>query len=415
MGLWPRIGLAILAAAGAWVISWLVLVIIGDQADADWVIGIVVGSVLVLVGFWVVSGSGADGASAAQHASGASSGARVVSTGQEGGAALGSSGMPVAYLSLLGKRGPETLARIRLGEQMIGRDPQGCAIQVPDRRKFRRVVGRVHARLVSELVSDRPVTWVQGLHHKGTFVNDDLVSPPDRRQLEDFDEISLGGRRGTRGVCAFRFTLQPQRVKVSSTGSEAEGETTTILMVAADPGNAGWQRLDSELKAIDQAVLRSPMAVAPVSVTSLPGLEAALRGKERSIIHFTGQAGGGAGVQLTAEASGTAPASAEELGRFFQANAPHVGCVVLSSCYTPQQGLAIAGYVPCDVGTPPAMPGDAAIAFSRAFYQALAAGRPPGTAFKAGQRAAGPQSGRHDPAAPVLHIQPGAERTCFAS
>ena len=32
MGLWPRIGLTALAMAGAWVITWLVLVIIGDQA-----------------------------------------------------------------------------------------------------------------------------------------------------------------------------------------------------------------------------------------------------------------------------------------------------------------------------------------------------------------------------------------------
>ncbi len=165
----------------------------------------------------------------------------------------------------------------------------------------------------------------------------------------------------------FWFTLQPQRVKVSSTGSDTEGETTTILMVVADPGNAGWQRLDNELRAVDQAVHGSPMVVEPVAVTSLPGLEAALPSQERSIIHFTGQAGEGAGVPLTAEDSGTAPVSAEELGRFFQANALHVGCVVLSPCCTPQQGLAIAEHVPCVAGTPPAMPGDAALAFSRAF------------------------------------------------
>jgi len=38
---------------------------------------------------------------------------------------------------------------------------------------------------------------------------------------------------------------------------------------------------------------------------------------------------------------------------------------------------------PCVVGTSPDLPGDAAVAFSRAFYQALAAERPVGTAFKA--------------------------------
>ena len=262
---------------------------------------------------------------------------------------------------------------------------------MPDTRKIRRVVGRVHARLVSEFVSDGPATWVQGLHQNGTYVNDELVSLSERRQLKDSDEISLGGKRGAAGVCVFRFTLRPQQVKVSSTGSSTEGETTTILMVAADPGRDGWKRLDHELQAIDRAVRGSQTDRAAVPVTSLPGLEDALRGQERSIIHFTGQAGGGAGVPLTAEAAGTAPASAEELGRFFQANAPHVRCVVLSSCYTPQQGLAIAEHVPCVVGAPPTMPGDAAIAFSRAFYKALAPGHLAGTAFKAGRRVAGAQ------------------------
>lgn len=418
MGLWPRIGLTALAMAGAWALTWLALVIIGDRSDANWVIGIVVGAAGLLVGSWAVSGKGgssAGGTPAAQRAGAASSGTQTVGAGQEGGAALGSPGMPVAYLSLLGKRGPETLTRIRLGEQIIGRHPESCEIQVPNRRKFRRVVGRVHARLVSELVSDRPVTWVQGLHHNGTYVNDDLVSLPERRQLEDGDEISLGGKRGTRGACVFRFTLRPQQVKVSSTGSSTEGETTTILMVAADPGKAGWRRLDNELQAIDRAVRGSQMIVEAVPVTSLPGLEAALLGQERSIIHFTGQAGGGAGVPLTAEDSGTAQVTAGELGRFLQAHASQVRCVVLSSCYAPQQGLAIAEHVPCVVGTSPEMPGDAAVAFSQAFYQALAAEGPVETAFKAGQRAAGAHLRHGDPAPPVLHVQPGAERTCFAS
>jgi hypothetical protein len=418
MGLWPRIGLTALAMAGAWALTWLALVIIGDQSDASWVIGIVVGAVGLLVGSWAVSGkggSGADGTPAVQRAGGASSAMQTISAGREGRATLGSPAMPVAYLSLLGKRGPETLVRIRLGEQMIGRHPESCEIQVPDRRKFRRVVGRVHARLVSELVSDRPVTWVQGLHHNGIYVNDDLVSLPERRQLEDGDEISLGGPRGARGVCVFRFTLRPQQVKVSSTGSSTEGENTAILMVVADPGKAGWRRLDNELKAIDRAVRGSQMTVEAVPVTSLSGLEAALSGQERSIIHFTGQVGGKTEVPLTAEDSGMAQVTAGELGRFFQAHARHVRCVVLSSCYSPRQGLAIAEHVPCVVGISPTMPGDAAIAFSRAFYHALATERPVEMAFKAGQRAAGALLGHGDPALPVLHVQPGAERTCFAS
>jgi FHA domain len=408
MGLWARIGLAVLVVAGAWVISWLVLVLIGDQSDASWVIGIVVASVLVLVGFWVVSGSagsGAGGSSAAQRAGGAP----TAGAGQEGATASGSADAPAAYLSLLGKRGPKTLSWIRPGEHLIGRHPASCDIQVPDISKFWKV-GRVHAKLIS----DGPTTWVQGLHHNGTFVNGEIVSMPERRQLRDFDEISLGGRRGTRGVCVFRFTLRPQQVKVASTAPSTDGETTTILMVTADPGKAGWQRLDNELQAIDRAVRGSYLTVETVSVTSLSGLEAALLRQERSIIHFAGQAGG-AGVPLTAEDSGTALVTADELGRFFQAVAPLVRCVVMSSCYESQQGLAVAEHVPCVVGTSPGLQGDAAVAFSRAFYEALAAEWPVGTAFQAARHAAGAQPGHGDPALPVLHVQPGAERTSFAS
>jgi FHA domain len=409
MGLRARIGLAVLAAAGAWVISWLVLVLIGDENDASWVIGIVVASVLVLVGFWVVSGSagsGVAGSPAAQRAGGALG----TDAGQEAGTAPDTADSPAAYLSLLGKRGPKTLSWIRPGEHLIGRHPASCDIQVPDIPKFWKV-GKVHARLIS----DGPTTWVQGLHNNETFVNDELISRPGRRQLRDFDEISLGGRRGVRGVCVFRFTLRPQQVKVASTAPSMDGEATTILMVTADPGKAGWQRLDSELEAIDRAVRGSHLTVEAASATSLSGLQAEILRQERSILHFAGQAGGGAGVPLTAEDFGTALVTADELGRFFQASAPLVRCVVMSSCYEPQQGLAVAEHVPCVVGTSPDLQGDAAVAFSRAFYEALVAERPVVVAFKAARRAAGMYLGHGDLALPVLHVRPGAERTSFAS
>ncbi len=174
--------------------------IIGDQRDAVPVAAIVVPTVAALGTVWITivsgDGSGADGTSAAQRAGADSSGTQVASPGQEGGATLGGSGSPAAYLSLQGKRGAKTLAWIRPGDHLIGRHPESCDIQVPDTRKFRRV-GRVHAKLVS----DGPVTWVQGLHHYGTYVNDEVVSLPDRRQLEDLMRSRLGGD-AAHGGCA---------------------------------------------------------------------------------------------------------------------------------------------------------------------------------------------------------------------
>jgi FHA domain/CHAT domain len=411
MGLWPRIGMTALAAAGAWAISWLVLVIVGDQGDAVPVAAVVVPVVAALGAVWVGITSGSSGSGAgtpAPEGAAVSSGSQAVTADQEGPATPDSSGTPVAYLGLQGKRGARRLARIRPGELLIGRNSQDCEIEVP--RRFRRV-GRVHARLVS----DENGTWVQGLHPNETYVNDELIPRPERRYLDDGDEISLAGRRSRRLACVYRFTLRPQQVLVSSTDSNMADETTTVLMLVADPGSAGWQQLDDEWSTIDQTVHGSQIVLQPARTTSLAGLEAELLQHAPSIVHFSGHAGTGTGVVVTAEDSSAAPVSAEDLGRFFQANAPHVRCVVLSSCYTLQQGLAIADHVPCVVGTPSAMPGDAAIAFSRAFYQALAGRLPAGKAFEAGQRAASARPGDHDRASPVLHMRPGAEHACFAS
>lgn len=60
-------------------------------------------------------------------------------------------------------------------------------------------------------------------------------------------------------------------------------------------------------------------------------------------------------------------------------------CVVLNACFTAEQAEAIAEHVDCVVGTARAITDDSAIAFTTAFYRAIAHGKSVGDAFALGR------------------------------
>src|SRR5580692_7197139 len=79
MRLWTRIGVTAVAVTGIWLVTWLVLVIIGHQSAANWVIGSVVGAVVALGAVW--AGGSTLGS---RDETGANSGAKVSGAGGEG-------------------------------------------------------------------------------------------------------------------------------------------------------------------------------------------------------------------------------------------------------------------------------------------------------------------------------------------
>ena len=230
---------------------------------------------------------------------------------------------------------------------------------------------------------------MQNLHDNETYVGNEAVPrSPGRRPLADGDLICLGGPLGSEPPpCTYMFIKNPSQVRPPTTERDSKHKTTTVLVLMSGPGRDGALQLDAELRAIDQAVMtargRDQVSLEVSLAVSLPGLaEAVVQYKPSpSVIHFSGCGSGQDGITLAAEDPSSGPASAEELGRFFQLRAPWVSCVVLNGCYAPEQGAAIAGHVGYVIGIPASVPVNVAITFSAAFYRALANELPVNKAF----------------------------------
>jgi hypothetical protein len=217
------------------------------------------------------------------------------------------------------------------------------------------------------------------------------------------------------------LTQQPlQLPSVPTTEKEPARASVTVLVVCGPAHTGGRLHFDKELRAIDQAVLkaknRSQVSLEPCLALSLSDLNLELLQHTPSIVHFSSQASKEGRITFAADDSPNARlASATELSSIFQARAQPIRCVVMNSCFSPEQGLAIAEHVECVIGTPRSMSDSAAIAFCEAFYWALASGLPVGKAFAYGKNVIGPQSRFTEQTAPVLLTHPGADRLCLTT
>lgn len=168
--------------------------------------------------------------------------------------------------------------------------------------------------------------------------------------------------------------------------------TVRVLFLAANPKSTGHLALDEEMHAIQQRLrlsgaadrfeLRAEWAV---RAEELPA--ALLRHKPR-IVHFSGH-GSESGEILLADPSGhdIIPVPPDTLRRLFRILARDILCVVLNSCFSERQAIALAEVVPSAVGMGANVSDTAAIAFAAGFYEALAFGESLYNAFELGRTA----------------------------
>ena len=83
--------------------------------------------------------------------------------------------------------------------------------------------------------------------------------------------------------------------------------------------------------------------------------------------------------------------SGKALAGLFKLVADQVKCVLLNSCFTEAQGLAIGKVIPLVIGTTTEISNDAGRAFSQGFYQALGDGKGIVEAFEWGRTQVGVQ------------------------
>jgi hypothetical protein len=159
-----------------------------------------------------------------------------------------------------------------------------------------------------------------------------------------------------------------------------------VLFLAANPQEYMPLRLDRELRTIKEVLLKGTFRNRvyleqewAVRVSDLQGL---LLRFSPDIVHFSGH--GQMGIVLVNDRDEAFEVPAAALAEMFGHFADSIQCVVLNACYSEEQAAAIGTYIGTVIGMKDEISDTASIAFSAAFYEALAHGKDLHTAFRLG-------------------------------
>ncbi len=162
-----------------------------------------------------------------------------------------------------------------------------------------------------------------------------------------------------------------------------------ILVLAANPQGTDQLRLDREIKAIEEAVWggtkRDNFTVISKVAVKTSELQSLLRREKPRIVHFCGHGAGQPGLIFHSENDSEQLVSNQGIARLFKKYANKIECVILNACYSKVQGEAINQHINHVIGTKGAIRNDAAIAFSKGFYESLADGESIASAMEDGR------------------------------
>jgi hypothetical protein len=186
--------------------------------------------------------------------------------------------------------------------------------------------------------------------------------------------------------------LQPTaRFEIVSTQEELVADiveiisTTNVLMVQCSPGDQHQLRLMSEVRAAKESVRLgrkgNGFAIQPLLAAASDDLRRALLDKAYDIVHFSGHASPEEWVFETI--SGGTSAVKLSVIRSLVDRYPSVRCVVLNACESVAN--ITTPISPMTIGMYQSIQDEAAIEFSRGYYDALAAGRAIQEAFEEGK------------------------------
>ncbi|MCM5557454.1 CHAT domain-containing protein [Pleomorphomonas sp. JP5] len=163
-------------------------------------------------------------------------------------------------------------------------------------------------------------------------------------------------------------------------------QTVKALMLLAAPKDANRLRLDEEVRDLKDKLRMVQNAVVDVVVVNewavrVDQIQDALFNEKPQVLHFSGH--GDTGVLFFEDRNGdAAPVDTKSFGELIGLHADTVKCVILSACYSENVAKAVRAHVPWVIGCDQSIADDAAIAFSRAFYRAVANGQDYQTAFR---------------------------------
>lgn len=161
-----------------------------------------------------------------------------------------------------------------------------------------------------------------------------------------------------------------------------------VLFLAANPQSTQRLAIDVECRNIEERLKlgpQRPLAFESRWAVRTTDLQNALLEVSPVIVHFSGHGHGEPGIVLAGNNdTDTKLVDGAALRGLFAAFTDTVKLVVLNACYAEDQATAIVEVVDAVVGMREAIADEAALAFSLAFYQALAFGRPVAQAFALG-------------------------------
>lgn len=170
-----------------------------------------------------------------------------------------------------------------------------------------------------------------------------------------------------------QFPISSHTLKVNNSNIRL-----SILILAANPKDTPVLRLDEEVREIsnglkrskyrDNIVLNQQWASRPIDVRR------AMLDYKPNIVHFIGHGSGNEGIALENDSGLKHFVNAETLANFFKVFSNNLQCVVLNSCYSKNQAIAIGSHIDYVIGMEKEIEDSISIEFSVSLYDCIGAG-----------------------------------------
>ncbi len=170
-----------------------------------------------------------------------------------------------------------------------------------------------------------------------------------------------------------------------------DSDVKTILFLGVNPKGTQKLKIDEEVRNIETGLRLSQHRDKFKLITKLAvrveDLRRYLLDESPHIVHFSGHGEGDEGLVFENGDGNQQLVDGDAIAQLFSLFADSIECVLLNACYSTTQAESIVKFIPNVIGMNRAMPDDAAIKFSVAFYDALGAGRDIDFAYKLGRNA----------------------------
>lgn len=154
---------------------------------------------------------------------------------------------------------------------------------------------------------------------------------------------------------------------------------TRILLVSATPKGLKPLRTNREFADIHDVLTtrsryRQCIHVKSTTALTFENLKQLILQEKPHLVHFGGHSSSTA-ICFENDSGNLCAVSVEDMVSFFRAFDDEIRCVVFNSCHSEELAKTLSEYIPYVIGVSKEINDDAALAFSKAFYEAIGAGK----------------------------------------